>query len=386
MSKLDRDLKLLSAANLLFALGVGMYLQLLFVYALDLGASRFTIGVLNAVMLACVAAGNIPGAWASHRFPLKRVITVVWWLTVPTAVCFALAPSWPWLIPGLVLSGLYMANNPAFKTYICLKSEPERMARNITLVFGSYPAGLVVAPMVGGLIADHYGMRTVFWASAVMYVASSLTATLISDVPYRADEVSLKPAAVGRNRSFRRYVTFFLIGYLAVYVGQSFLTPYLSVAHEQGYGALGVFAALAALGAALLTPLSGRVADLRGPRVGAGLVLVIICAGTLLLLTGTSPVIWGIAMFLCGGYDTFRFLATGIVGRSFGEIPLAWGFAIFDTTMGLPMAGGSILGGVLFGIGVALPFVLVVAVALACSPCSARGASATSRGTPEAGT
>ena len=28
------------------------------------------------------------------------------------------------------------------------------MARNITLVFGSYPAGLVVAPIVGGLIAD----------------------------------------------------------------------------------------------------------------------------------------------------------------------------------------------------------------------------------------
>ena len=58
MSRLDRDLKLLATANLLFALGVGMYLQLLPVYALDLGASRFTIGLLNATMLACIAAGN----------------------------------------------------------------------------------------------------------------------------------------------------------------------------------------------------------------------------------------------------------------------------------------------------------------------------------------
>ena len=48
MSRLDRDLKLLAFANLLFALGFGMYLQLLFVYAMDLGASRFTIGLLNA--------------------------------------------------------------------------------------------------------------------------------------------------------------------------------------------------------------------------------------------------------------------------------------------------------------------------------------------------
>jgi MFS family permease len=170
---------------------------------------------------------------------------------------------------------------------------------------------------------------------------------------------------VRQNRSFHRYVSFFLVGYLAVYVGQSFLTPYLSVVHDQSYAALGVFAALAALGAALLTPLSGRIADLKGPRVGAGVVLVILCAGTVLLLAGPSPLFWGAAMFLCGGYDTFRFLATGIVGRSFGEIPLAWGFALFDTTMGLPMAGGSILGGALFGLGTALPFVLVIAVSLA---------------------
>jgi predicted MFS family arabinose efflux permease len=364
VSRLDRDLKLLSGAVVLFALGVGAYLQLLFVYAMDLGASRFTIGLLTAVMLACIAVGNIPGAWASHRFPLKWVIAGLWWLCVPTAVCFAMAPSWPWLVPGLVLTGVYMANNPAFKAYIALKSEPERMARNITLVFGAYPAGLVVAPLMGGFIADNFGMRTVFLVSAAFFTASSLMATFIRDVPYHKHQAPLRAADVGRNRSFRRYVAFFLVGFLAVYMGQPFLTPYLSVAHEQGYAALGVYASLAALGAALLTPVSGRVADLRGPRSGSALVLALVAAGTLLLIVGPSPVAWAAAMFLCGGYDAFRFLAAGVVGRSFGEIPLAWGFALFDTMMGIPMAGGAVLGGVLFREGAALPFVFVVATAV----------------------
>jgi MFS family permease len=363
VSRLDRDLKLLSLANVLFALGIGMYLQLLFVYAMDLGASRLTIGLLNAVMLACIAAGNIPGAWAAHRFRLRTVIVVAWWFTVPAAVCFALAPSWPWLIPGLVLTGFYMANNPAFKSYICLKSEPERMARNITLVFGAYPAGLVVSPLVGGFIADHYGMRAVFWASAVLYVASSLAATFIRDTPYRTCETPWSLAGVRRNRSFRRYVGFFLVGFLAVYVGQPFLTPYLKIVHGQGYAALGVYASLAALGAALLTPLSGRVADLRGPRTSTALVLALVLGGTLLLLLGPSPVFWATAMFFCGGYDTFRFLATGVVGRSFGDLPLAWGYALFDTMMGLSMAGGAIAGGLLFKAGTALPFALVICLA-----------------------
>jgi len=362
--RLDRDLKLLSLANVLFALGFGMYQQLLFVYALDLGASRFTIGLLNAVMLATIAAGNIPGAWASHRFRLRTVIAAVWWLTVPAAVCFALAPSWPWLIPGLILSGLYMANNPAFKSYIALKSEPERRASNLTLVFGSYSAGLVVSPLVGGFIAGHFGMRTVFWSSAAVYVASSLAATLIRDTPYHSRETPWSLGGVRRNRSFRRYTVFFLAGFLAVYVGQPFLTPYLSLVHDQGYAALGAYASLAALGTALLAPLGGRVADLRGPRTSAALVLALVLAGTLILLVGPSPVFWALAMFLCGGYDALRFLATGVVGRSFGDLPLAWGYALFDTMMGLPMAGGAILGGLLFKAGTALPFALVVGVTL----------------------
>lgn len=362
LTGLDRDLKLLSAANLLFALGYGMYLNLLFVHAMDLGASRFTIGLLNAVMLVFIALGNIPGAWASHRFRLKTVIGSVWWLTVPAAVSFALAPSWPWLVPGLMLSGLYMANNPAFKAYICLKSDPARMAHNIMLVFSWYPAGLVVSPLVGGVIADRFGMRTVFWLSTLFYVASATAATMIRDTPYHTCDSPWSLAGLRRNRTFRRYVVFFLGGFLAMYVGQPFLTPYLRVVHDQGYAALGVYASLAALGAALFTRLSGRVADLRGPRTSAALVLGLVLAGTLLLVAGPSPIAWALAMFLCGGYDTFRFLATGVVGRSFGDLPLAWGYALFDTAMGLPMAGGAIIGGALFKLGTALPYVLVVTV------------------------
>jgi predicted MFS family arabinose efflux permease len=45
-------------------------------------------------------------------------------------------------------------------------------------------------------------------------------------------------------------------------------------------------------------------------------------------------------------------------------MPLAWGYAIFDTVMGVPMACGAVLGGVLFRSGYALPFVVVIVIAL----------------------
>lgn len=365
MSRLDRDLKLLMVGIVLYGLGIGLYLQLFFVYAMDLGASRFTIGWLNAVMLGTMALGYVPGAWATGHCRLKTILAATWWLMVPAAVSFALAPSWPWLVPGLVVAGVSNANNPILKAYVRLRSEPGRVARNLTLVFGAYPAGLVVAPLAGGYLAARYGMPTVFWVSAVLYVFSSLAVSVIHDQPYCAADAPWRAADVRRNRPFRRYVLFFLIGFLAVYVGQPFLTPYLARVHDQGYAALGVFAALAALGAALLTPLCGRIADLRGARTGAVVVLVLLVAGTLLLLTGSSWALWGLAMFLCGSYDGFRMLATGVVSRSFGPIPPPWGYALFDTVMGLPMAGGAVLGGALFRAGSGVPFVFVIAVAAA---------------------
>jgi len=362
---IDRDLKLLAGANLLFALGVGLYLQLLYVYALKhLGASGFAVGVLNAVYLATMAAGNIPGAWAAARFRLKPVIVAVWWLTVPAALSFYLAPSWPWLIPGLLISGLYMANNPAFKAYIYLKSEPERVARNMTFVLASYPLGLIAAPLIGGYLASRFGMRTVFLVSAGMYVLSSSAVSFIRDTPYHTADAPWSFTTVRRNRSFRRYLLFFLVGYLAVSVGSPFLNPFLSQVHHQGYRALGIYSSLAALGAAVLTPAMGRVSDLYGPRAGIGGVLVFLFAGATLLVVGRNPALWATAMLCCGAFDTSRFVATGIVGHSFGTMPTAWGFAIFDAIMGIPMAGGAVLGGLLYRQGYRLPFVFVMVLAM----------------------
>jgi DHA1 family tetracycline resistance protein-like MFS transporter len=362
---LDRDLRLLALANLLFALGVGLYLPLLFVYAIKLGASGSTIGVLNGVMLAMIALGNIPGAWAARRFRLKPVIVAVWWLTVPAAISFYLAPSWPWLIPGLVISGLYMANNPAFKAYVYLRSEPSRVARNLTIVFGTYPLGLVVSPLLGGYLAERFGMQTVFLLSLAIYIVSATTATMIRDTPYHGADAPLSLGALRRNRRFHRYVWFFLAGYLAVYVGQAFLAPYLAQVRDQGFWAIGAYGSLAALGAAVLTPAMGRVTDLYGPRAGIAGVLVFLLGGTILFLVGGSAVLWGLAMLACGSYDALRFVATGIVGNSFKGMPLAWGYAIFDTFMGLPMAGGAVLGGLLYRVAYPLPFAFVIAVSAA---------------------
>ena len=360
---IDRDLKLLALANVLYATGLGLYMQLLFVYALQLGASRFTIGLLNAIMIATITVINLPGAWAATRFRLKRVLVVAWWLLVPTALSFYFAPSWQWLIPGLILFGLTYANNPAFKAYVYLKSEPSSVGASMAFVFGSYSAGLVVAPLLGGWIAAEAGMRTVFLISTVVFALSASSVSFLHDTPHHPSTGEWRAADLRHNRLFRGHVAYFFVGFLAIFIAQPFINPYLAQVHDQGYAALGLYSSLVALGSIGAVQLSGRLTDRWGARAGATSVLALILLGSLLLLVGASPGTWAVAMVCCGAFDTFRYIPTMILPDSFGHMPLPWGYAIFDTVTGVPMICGAALGGLLYRASFGLPFKVAIVIA-----------------------
>ena len=363
VQRIDRDLKLLAVANVLYATGLGLYMQLLFVYALQLGASRFTIGLLNAILIATITVINLPGAWAATRFRLKRVLVAAWWLLVPTALSFYFAPSWQWLIPGLILFGLTYANNPAFKAYIYLKSEPSSVGASMAFVFGAYSAGLIVAPLLGGWIAAQAGMRTVFLISTLVYALSATLVSFLRDTPHHPPTGEWRLADLRRNRLFRGHVAFFFVGFVAIFVAQPFINPYLAQVHDQGYAALGLYSSLAALGSIAAVQLSGRLTDRWGARAGAASVLALMLLGSLALLVGASPGMWAVAVVCCGAFDTFRYIPTMILPDSFGHMPLPWGYAVFDTVTGVPMICGAALGGLLYRTAFGLPFKVAIVIA-----------------------
>jgi predicted MFS family arabinose efflux permease len=263
----------------------------------------------------------------------------------------------------LILSGLYLANGPAFKSYIYLKSSPGRRAHTMTVVYGAYPLGLVVAPLAGGWLAAHAGMRVVFLLAVLFFVASSLTISGIRDVPYSAAGEVWRVRDMRADGVFARYLAFFAVAFTASYVALPLLAPYLHLAHGQSYTSLGIYLAIASAGAALLTPLAGRISDRRGPDAGWAVVLLAMAAGSLLLLAGGSRSMWALGAFFAGGLDAVRFVAAGLVAGGFQRVPLAWGYALFDAMMGLPMAGGALLGGLLFRAGFGLPFLVAASVA-----------------------
>lgn len=169
----------------------------------------------------------------------------------------------------------------------------------MAFVFGAYSLGLVAAPLLGGWIADHAGMRTMFLISTLIYAASATIVCFLRDTPHHPPAGEWRLADLRANRAFRGHVAFFFVGILAVYIVQPFINPYLAQVHGQGYAALGLYSSLVALGSVAMVQVMGRHTDHSGARAGAASVLGLMLMGSLVLIVGANPGMWAVATVCC---------------------------------------------------------------------------------------
>jgi len=152
--------------------GVGLLAPILVIYAHDVvGLGDRLLGVLFLVLVLAVAAASVPGGHLADRVGRSR--TVVWGMSMASAGM--------WLLPAagrghvivlgvaaVLLGGSYALSSPA---WLALMSEAAPEGRT-GLVMGASEtaqgAGLIVGPVLGGLLYDRVGPGTPFIASAAL--------------------------------------------------------------------------------------------------------------------------------------------------------------------------------------------------------------------------
>jgi MFS family permease len=152
--------------------GVGLLAPILVIYAHDVvGLGDRLLGVLFLVLVLAVAAASVPGGRLADRVGRPR--TVVWGMSMASAGM--------WLLPAagrghvivlgvaaVLLGGSYALSSPA---WLALMSEAAPEGRT-GLVMGASEtaqgAGLIVGPVLGGLLYDQLGPGTPFLASAAL--------------------------------------------------------------------------------------------------------------------------------------------------------------------------------------------------------------------------
>jgi MFS family permease len=365
---MTRDNRLMTLALFLWGAGEGLFLYILPLYMQQLGATPEEVGVVLALAAFLTACSFIPGGLLADHLDPKRVMLGGWIIGGLSSLMMGLAPNWAAFVPGILIYNVSAYCIPAINSYIAEASGDAPLEHTITLTFSGYAAGSILAPLIGGRLADAIGTRWLFIIGSVIFLISLGVVLKIRRQPahrHRSNQAPA-PSLSARIASLRPFVPFYVRIVLVVFammIGATLVANYLS-ALGWSLGDVNTWGGTAqSMGMMLLAIGLGRLSagrQRRGLLLGQGLVML---ALTMFLMTTPSLRITAVAgYFLLGGISPVRELANAqIAGRVKANVRgIALG--VNETLFALGRSAAAALAGVLFTANMRLP--LIVSLAL----------------------
>jgi DHA1 family tetracycline resistance protein-like MFS transporter len=171
----DRPLLIIFLIVLVNLIGFGIIIPLLPFYALRLGASAFTVGLLFASFsVAQLLAAPVLGE-LSDRYGRRPVLIFSLIGTVASFVLLALANSVAMVFVARIVDGLSGGNISTARAYIGDVTTVENRARGFGLIGAAFGLGFVFGPALGGVLG-HLGYAAPAWGAALIAAAATVLA------------------------------------------------------------------------------------------------------------------------------------------------------------------------------------------------------------------
>ncbi len=349
-------------------LGFGIIIPILPLYASNFGANPYMIGLLLAsYSLAQLLFAPIWGQ-LSDRFGRKPILVVTLVGSAIGSLVLGLAGSILVLFIGRIIDGISGASVAVARAIVADTADETNRPRLMGLLGAAFGVGFVLGPALGGL-AGLFGPRVPFLiAGSIAAVNAVVAARRLSETrkPTDARPTLLLQRIRGLNRDVAGLIA---LSFVAVAAFSLFETTFALLAAERlaitGPQISLVFAlvgvVLVATQAGLVGILSKRYSEIT--MIGIGLALNI--PGFLLVAFSTS---WlqlapGLVLLAVGQGLTTPAISSAIAGRApAGHAGVVLG--VQQSAGGLARVVGPITGGVLFAVGIKMPFVVAALVTL----------------------
>jgi MFS family permease len=172
----NRNLVFLTTSSAFRSMTQNALLTFLPVYlAYEMGYSPFWVGAgLFALQAAGFAASPIAGH-LSDTMGRRSVMITSMLMTAVVLVFMAFAGKSHAFIVFIAILGFFLyAIRPVMQAWL-LETTPKNMGgTSIGILFGAQSLGASVAPLIGGIIADRYGLLATFWFLAGTIIVANL--------------------------------------------------------------------------------------------------------------------------------------------------------------------------------------------------------------------
>jgi MFS family permease len=317
---MKRDFTLVVISLITWGVGEGAFLYFQPLYLQELGASPIVIGAILGGMGLVMTIVHIPAGYLADRIGRRQLIWAAWGTGIITTGLMALSQTLVTFSIGVILYSL-----------------------TLTTTTAGFALGGIVGPLIGGLLADRFGLRSIYFFAFFVFIVSTLIILFISSQPKEEDQSNLAGNLL-KNRAYIRYIPYVFLIYLALYLPQPLAPNYLQNQLGISLQTIGVLGAVTNLGNVLISLTFGQL------PVKTGLILGQIFVGTFAALVwkfSRLPILF-IGYFLLGGFRATRSLLVAQVEKLVQPANLGLAYGILETVSGFAMVAAPLLAGLLY--------------------------------------
>lgn len=303
-----------------------------------LGGPPMALGIIGLANFLAMAAVAFPGGYLADKYGRRWLITTMTFAMSLSFLFFALAPTWHFILLGVIVNSLCLIYQPALFAMVQDSLPPERRGMGssiIQLIHGTFNTP---GPIVAGFLLFHLGME---WSMRVIYLLMTvlffiaavwrlrLKETVTNGEPIRFSYfISSYPKAVKESfkvwRAVPRSMFWLFVTQILVMFGMS-VTMVINALYAKDVLLIPVsqwwmvFVPLMLTMVVASIPI-GLMVDKVGRKIPLVLGLGTIAGATVVFITGTlvtvmvSMVMFGIAQLLV--MSALWALSTDLVGSS----------------------------------------------------------------------
>jgi MFS family permease len=343
---MNRNLLLVAISLSIWGIGEGLFIYFQPIYLQQWVGDPLLIGTILGGMGVAMAIAQIPAGYLSDRLGSRSIMWASWILGTIAAWVMALANSATAFVVGLLLYGMTGFVLAPMNSYITTVRGKLSVGRALTFVSGLYNLGAVIGPFTGGLLAEKFGLQTVYVIAGVLFIVSTIIVLLVSKnpAPHHLDLESNQVKGLFTNFRFLGFLGMTMITVFVLYLPSSFTPNFLQNQQFYPESTIGFLGAIGSMGNAIAVLALGNLQPVLAFMIGQAWVLLY----TLLFLKGDSPVWFGLGYFFYGGFRLSKSMILTI-SRSMihpGETGLAYGMVETVSAIGVIVA--PIVAGVLY--------------------------------------
>jgi MFS family permease len=154
-------------------------------FVLELGGTPFIIGIMEFISFLALASVQFPGGYLADKQGRRSlIVTFTFAIALANLFC-ALAPSWHFVLLGIMLQNVFLIYQPALQAIIADSIPSEKRGMGFSLVMLVNNAAAIFSPAVAGFLYVQYGlvpgMRIAYSIIVVMYLIAALVRVRLTE-------------------------------------------------------------------------------------------------------------------------------------------------------------------------------------------------------------